>query len=157
MTTGLSERLDRIIGCVKGNIGISSLYTLYELMLNCKYTKNIYCTEDNINKGTIISYYNIEIEDIKEEIGRGIVHYLYSNVINGKIKCDLTIEDPISLRRKDCINIADITFKELEEMGIIKAGKYFIIILKNLDYIARKFEEKYGIPSKFVYETIKAT
>jgi hypothetical protein len=155
MTTGLSERLDRIIGCVKGNIGISSLYTLYELMLDCKYTKNIYCPGNDIDKETIANYY-INIEDIKEMIGRGIVHYLYSNVINGKIRCDLTIEDPVSLRRKDCINIADITFKELEEIGIIKAGKYFIIILKNLDDIARKFEEKYGIPSKFVYEIIKA-
>jgi hypothetical protein len=150
-----NERLDRIIGCIKGNIGISSLYTLYELILDYKCTKNIYCPGNDIDKETIANYY-INIEDIKEMIGRGIVHYLYSNVINGKIRCDLTIEDPISLSREDCINIADITFKELEEIGIIKAGKYFIIILKNLDDIARKFEEKYGIPSKFVYETIKA-
>jgi hypothetical protein len=156
MTTRSSERLDRIIGCVKGNIGIALLHTLYELMLDCKYTKNIYCAEDNINKGTITSY-NIEIEDIKEEIGRSVAWYLSAKEMNGEIKCNLTMEYPISLSRKDCINIADITFKELEEMGIIKAGKYFIIILKNLDDIARKFEEKYGIPSKFVYETIKST
>ena len=53
MTTGLSERLDRIIGCVKGNIGISSLYALYELILDCKYTKNIYCPGNDIDKETI--------------------------------------------------------------------------------------------------------
>jgi hypothetical protein len=156
MITGSNERLDRIIGCVKENIGIASLYTLYELMLNCKYTKNIYCTEDNINRGTITGY-NIEIEDIKEEIGRSIAWYLSTKEMNEEIKCNLTMEYPVSLSRKDCINIADITFKELEEMDIIEAGKYFIIILKNLDDIAKKFEERYRIPREYVYNIIKAT
>jgi len=129
MTTGSSERLDRIMGCVKGNIRISLLYTLYELMSDCEYTKNIYCLGDDINKGTIANYY-INIEDIKEMIGRSIVHYLYAKETNGEIKCNLTIEDPVSLSRNECIKIADITLEELKKMGIIEIGKYSIIILK---------------------------
>jgi len=158
MITGSSERLDRIIGYVKGNMGRTLSYTLYELMSDCKLVTNVYCLEDNINKTTIIIYNtNIKKEDIKEKIGRGIVHYLYAKETNGEIKCNLTMQDPVSLSRDECIKIADITLKELKKIGIIEIGEDYIIILKNLDDIAKDFEEKYGIPRESVYKIIKAT
>jgi len=148
MTMVSGERLDRIIGCVKGNIGIASLYTIGKLISDCKIVRNIYCPDEFIEESIVD---NKNIRDIREEIGRGVVNNFYINE-----KCNLTIQSIYLLRRNnEYIKIADIILKELEKDGIIKIGKDYIAILKDSDNIAKEFERRYGIPWLSVYEIIE--